>query len=51
MADAVPMFDRWHWTLEDVEALDFEDFLLLADAVQELNKRDAETIAKARSAR
>ncbi len=42
------MFERWHWTMSDVEALDWEDFTLLADSVQALNKRDAEAIAKAR---
>lgn len=36
------MFERWHWTLEDVEALDFFDFCILADAVSHLNKRDIE---------
>ncbi len=51
MQDAVPMFERWHWNLPDVEELDWDDFLLLADAVEELNRRDAEAIAKARAGR
>jgi hypothetical protein len=48
LADSFPIFERFHWTLEDVEAIDFDDFCLIADGVQELNRRDAEAIAKAR---
>jgi hypothetical protein len=36
------MFERWHWTLENVESMEFEDFILLADAVADLNRRDIE---------
>jgi hypothetical protein len=46
--DSFPIFERFHWTLEDIEALDFDDFCLIADGVTELNRRDAEAIAKAR---
>lgn len=42
------MFERWHWTLDDVEQLDYSDFCIFADAVKTLNERDAEAIAKAR---
>jgi hypothetical protein len=42
MFDAVPMFERWHWTMEDVDELEFDDFTLLADTVGEINKREAE---------
>jgi hypothetical protein len=48
LADSFPIFERFHWTLEDVEKLDFDDFILIADGVQELNRRDAEAIANAR---
>lgn len=42
LEDAVPIFERWKWTLSEVEALDWDDFCLFADAVQELNRREAE---------
>jgi hypothetical protein len=42
------MFERWHWNLEDVECLDFEDFVLFADACQALYERDMEN-AKTRT--
>jgi hypothetical protein len=48
--DSFPIFERFHWTLEDVEALDFTDFCMIADGVKELNRRDAEEIAKIRAA-
>jgi len=48
--DSFPIFERFHWTLEDVEALDFTDFCMIADGVKELNRRDAEEIAKLRAA-
>jgi len=48
--DSFPIFERFHWTLEDVEALDFSDFCLIADGVQALNRRDADEIAKLRAA-
>ena len=50
MIDSFPIFERFHWTLEDVEALDWYDYLLIADGVQELNRRDAEEIARIRAA-
>lgn len=34
------MFERWHWTLNDVDDMEFDDFTLLADVVHELNQRD-----------
>jgi hypothetical protein len=43
--DALPMFERWHWTLENVDNMDFDDFCLLADSVDHLNKRDQEARA------
>lgn len=46
--DSFPIFERFHWTLEDVDNLEFTDFCMIADGVFELNKRDAEAIAKAR---
>jgi hypothetical protein len=46
--DAFPIFERFGWTLEDVERMEFFDFCLVADGVYELNKRDAEIAAKAR---
>jgi hypothetical protein len=49
--DAFPIFERFKWTLEDVEAMDFFDFCLVADGVQHLNKRDAEAYAAARAGR
>jgi hypothetical protein len=33
-----------------VEALEWDDFCLIADGVQELNRRDAEELAKIRAA-
>jgi hypothetical protein len=33
-----------------VERLEWDDFCLIADGVQELNKRDAEEIARLRAA-
>jgi hypothetical protein len=33
-----------------VERLDWDDFILIADSVQELNRRDAEEIARLRAA-
>lgn len=47
LIDAFPIFERFHWTLEDVEAMDWGDFCLVADGVQELNRRDAEAIKTA----
>jgi hypothetical protein len=47
IADAFPIFERFHWTLEDVDAMEFDDFVLVADGVQELNKRDAEAFKAA----
>jgi hypothetical protein len=44
--DAVPMFERWHWSMGQVEELDFEEFTVLADTVQEMFKRDAEARGK-----
>jgi len=35
------MFERWHWDLvQNVDPMDFEDFILLADVVQHLDQRD-----------
>jgi hypothetical protein len=48
LSDSFPIFERFHWTLEDVERLEFVDFCLIADGVTELNRRDAEAIANAR---
>jgi hypothetical protein len=48
LTDSFPIFERFKWTLEDVENLEFFDFILIADGVQFLNKRDAEAMAKAR---
>jgi hypothetical protein len=48
ITDAFPIFERFGWTLEDVEKLEFDDFCMIADGVSELNKRDAELAAKAR---
>ena len=45
--DAFPIFERFHWTLETVEAMEWDDFLLVADGVHELNKRDAEALKAA----
>ena len=42
LADAFPIFERFGWTLEDVERMEFFDFILVADGVQALNQRDAE---------
>lgn len=42
------MFERWHWTLEDVERLEWEDFLILAQAVNEINRKEAEAYKQAR---
>jgi hypothetical protein len=50
LTDSFPIFERFHWTLEDVEALEWDDFLLIADGVRELNRRDAEEIARIRAA-
>jgi hypothetical protein len=50
LTDSFPIFERFHWTLEDIEALDWWDFMLIADGVQELNRRDAEEIARIRAA-
>jgi hypothetical protein len=50
LIDSFPIFERFHWTLEDVERLDWDDFILIADSVQELNRRDAEEIARLRAA-
>jgi hypothetical protein len=48
--DSFPIFERFHWTLQTVEELEWDDFLMIADGVSELNTRDAEAIAKARAA-
>jgi hypothetical protein len=45
--DAFPIFERFHWTLETVEAMEWDDFLLVADGVQALNQRDAEAFKAA----
>ncbi|MDB5610667.1 MAG: hypothetical protein JWP25_7567 [Bradyrhizobium sp.] len=50
LIDSFPIFERFKWTLEDVEALDFSDFLLISDGVAALNQRDADEIAKIRAA-
>ncbi|MCS3449842.1 hypothetical protein M2222_001337 [Bradyrhizobium elkanii] len=47
IADAFPVFERFHWTLETVDRMDFDDFILVADGVQALNQRDAEAIKAA----
>lgn len=44
------MFERWHWTLDDVENIEYEDFVMLADAVDQLNRRDAEIIKNRQAA-
>lgn len=49
LTDAVLMFERWHWTLEDVERLDWDDFVLLSEAVHDINRREAEAYKQARS--
>jgi hypothetical protein len=51
IADAFPIFERFGWTLGDVDDMEFFDFCLVADGVAELNKRDAEAAAKARASR
>lgn len=35
------MFERWHWSMSDVEDMDFEEWFDIADVVEALNKRDA----------
>jgi hypothetical protein len=47
LIDAFPIFERFHWTLEDVENMEWDDFCLVADGVQELNRRDAEAMKAA----
>lgn len=42
------MFERWHWDLGTVERLDWDDFVLLAETVRELNRREMEAQRKAR---
>jgi hypothetical protein len=41
------MFERWHWTLSDVEDCEWDDFILLADTVEAINKQEAEARRKA----
>jgi hypothetical protein len=48
LIDAFPIFERFGWTLDDVENMEFLDFCMVADGVQQLNQRDADAIAKAR---
>lgn len=45
MIEAIPVFERWHWTMSEVEAMDFEEWYQIADAVEALNKRDAKARA------
>jgi hypothetical protein len=47
IVDAFPIFERFGWTLEDVDRMDFDDFMLVADGVQALNVRDAEALKNA----
>ncbi|WP_316201038.1 hypothetical protein [Bradyrhizobium sp. SZCCHNS30571] len=49
--DSFPIFERFGWTLDAVEALEWDDFLLIADGVQFLNKRDQEAMEAAQKAR
>lgn len=34
------MFERWHWSMQDVDELDFDEFCLLADTIREIHKRE-----------
>jgi len=36
------MFERWHWSMQDVDDLDFDEFCLLADTIEITTKREAE---------
>ena len=51
LSDAFPIFERFGWTLGDVEDLEWVDFCMVADGVAELNRRDAEARVKARGGR
>jgi hypothetical protein len=48
MADSFPIFERFGWTLSEVEDCEWVDFLVIADGVRQLNIRDEEALAKAR---
>ncbi len=49
LIDSFPIFERFHWTLGDVEALEWDDFCVISDGVKALNERDAEEIARLRA--
>lgn len=38
--DSFPIFERFHWTLHDVDELDWDDFCTVADGVNELYTRE-----------
>jgi hypothetical protein len=40
LIEAVPVFERWHWSMSDVDEMDFEEWFDIADVVEALNKRD-----------
>ncbi|BCM87896.1 hypothetical protein [Methylobacterium indicum] len=40
MGDAFLMFERFHWTMEAVEQMDWSDFIDIADGVKLMYKRE-----------
>lgn len=46
MIEAVPVFERWGWSMRDIDEMDFEEWFQVADIVEALNQRDAKIAAQ-----
>lgn len=41
------MFERWHWSFDNVEDLEWDDYVAFSDAIEHINKKEADAIKKA----
>jgi hypothetical protein len=46
MIEAVPVFERWGWNMQNIEEMDLWEWYDVADIVEALNTRDAKIAAQ-----
>jgi hypothetical protein len=46
MLEAVPCFERWGWSMRDIDEMDLWEWYEAADVAEALNQRDAKIAAQ-----
>jgi hypothetical protein len=46
MIEAVPVFERWGWSMSDIDEMDLWEWYEAADVCEALNQRDAKIAAQ-----